>query len=30
MKKLVKKNVRNKYVVLFTEYMSGTMFGLCD
>lgn len=30
MKKLVKKNIRNRQVVLFNEYMPGTMFGLCD
>lgn len=29
MKKLNKKNLRRSSVVLFDEYMSGTMFGLC-
>jgi len=30
MKKLVKKNIHNRHIVLFNEYMSGSMFGLCD
>lgn len=30
MKKLVKKNTQKMTVVLYDEYMPGTMFGLCD
>ncbi len=30
MRKLNKKNLRRNIVVLFGEYMAGSMFGFCD
>ncbi len=30
MKKLTKRNTKKKYVVLYEEYYSGSMFGLCE